>query len=192
MLAGGSSGEDGLVAMDISDSPAGNGTEEKGLMMVGCAPALECGERVASDSSEVAVDAYVRLGVCSSGSSSSASGLLKIQSATVEFAPKPISRAVSRTEARRAFESRLISGVVFERGPLRERRCGTKGDGEVVMLEMNEERLLSGENYGGRRVMNWNGTSRKFGDGEGVSDLRARKRGERSWCSGERVYMESR
>jgi hypothetical protein len=43
----------------------GNGTgSETAAKLVGFAPALECGERVVSDSSDVAVDAYVRLGVC--------------------------------------------------------------------------------------------------------------------------------
>jgi hypothetical protein len=57
----------------------------------------------------------------SSDSSSSVSGLLKIQLATVVLLPKPISNAVSKTEARSAFESRFSSvlGVavtVFKRG----------------------------------------------------------------------------
>jgi hypothetical protein len=46
-------------------SVLGNGTgSETAAKLVGFAPALECGERVVSDSSDVAVDAYVRLGVC--------------------------------------------------------------------------------------------------------------------------------
>jgi hypothetical protein len=46
------------VLISMSDLTEGKGTgSEKALKVVGFAPALECGERVASDSSDVAVDA---------------------------------------------------------------------------------------------------------------------------------------
>jgi hypothetical protein len=88
------------------------------------------GAEEVTDSSEVTVEGDVRPG---EGSSSSSSGraLLNIQFVTVLLLPMPSWRATSRTDARRAFDSRLVSGCpVFAFGAgLWFRACTSAGRG---------------------------------------------------------------
>jgi hypothetical protein len=81
------------------------------------APALRCAEGVfLTDSSDVAVEAYVKAGDIgfSSSSSSSSKGLLNIQSVTMLLLPTPRRSAASSTEARSAFDSRLVGATLAD------------------------------------------------------------------------------
>jgi len=69
-------------------------------------------------------------------SASSERGLLKIQSATVEFWPKPSARADSRTDALTTLELRCISPSLAPVG--RRRACGDSDAMEEVMTRKGE------------------------------------------------------